>query len=230
MKKSLLKKTIILNTTFLTYLLIFLSFFSLNSVTAAKSKVFFDDDFENGISKWQSVTGLWHLTTNSSHSLTHSMWFGNESTGNYDQGYVTGSLISIPFDLSRAINASLEFYHWKEVEELGFYDMSSVVISNDSINWNQIYWNNTNVLPWERLSFDISAYCGNSSVQIRFYFDSIDDEENNYRGWFIDDVFIQGVVKSKLSEIPGYPIIGIILTIALISLVVIKMSKKNLNI
>ena len=225
-----MKKKIILNATFLTYLLIFLSFFSLNPVRAANLKVIFDDDFEHGISKWQSVTGLWHLTTNSSRSLTHSMWFGNESTGNYDQGVVSGNLTSNPFDISRAINASLEFYHWKEVEEYTIYDASSVFISNDNTNWDEIYWNNTNVLPWEKLSFNISAYCGNSSVQIRFYFDSVDDEANNYRGWYIDDVFIQGMVRSKPFEIPGYPIIGIVLTIALISLVMIKKSKKNLNI
>lgn len=225
-----MKKKIILNATFLTYLLIFLSFFSLNPVRAANPKVIFDDDFEHGISKWQSVTGLWHLTTNSSRSLTHSMWFGNESTGNYDQGVVSGNLTSNPFDISRAINASLEFYHWKEVEEYTIYDASSVFISNDNTNWDEIYWNNTNVLPWEKLSFNISAYCGNSSVQIRFYFDSVDDEANNYRGWYIDDVFIQGMVRSKPFEIPGYPIIGIVLTIALISLVMIKKSKKNLNI
>lgn len=232
MKKSLLKKTIILNATFLTYLLIFLSFFSLNSVRAANPKIFFDDDFEHGITKWQSVTGLWHLTTNSSRSLTHSMWFGNESTGNYDQGIVRGNLTSNPFDLSKALNASFEFYHWKETEAASPYDQTVVLISNDSTSWHMLYFNFSNVLffSWEKLSFNISAYCGSSSVQIRFYFDTINEVANDYKGWLIDDVFIQGVVKSEPFEIPGYPIIGIVLTIALISLVMIKKSKKNLNI
>ena len=229
MKKSLLKKTIILNATFLTYLLIFLSFFSLNSVRAANPKVIFDDDFEHGISKWQSVTGLWHLTTNSSRSLTHSMWFGNESTGNYDQGIVSGNLTSNPFDLSKAINASLEFYHWRETEINPVYDDTAVFISNDGTNWDEIYSDYFNVLTWEKVFLNISNYCRNASVQIRFLFDSGDESDNGYKGWLIDDVFIQGVVKSKPSEISSYPIIGIVLIIALISLVMIKKSKKKLN-
>lgn len=227
MKKSLLKKTIVLNATFLTYLLVFLSFFSLNSVTAAKHKVIFDDDFEHGITKWQSVTGLWHLTTNSSRSLTHSMWFGNESTGNYDQGVVRGNLTSNPFDLSKALNASLEFYHWRETEEDGYFDYTAVFISNDSTNWDEIYSDYVNVLAWEKVFLNISTYCGNASVQIRFYFDSFDDDYNDYKGWLIDDVFIQGFVKSEPSEIPGYPIVGIFLTVFLISLVIIKKMQKK---
>ncbi|MFX1419655.1 MAG: hypothetical protein ACFE9N_12105 [Promethearchaeota archaeon] len=228
MKRSFLKTIFTLNMTFLTYLLIFLSFFALNSYAAVTINIF-SDNFEHGTSKWESATGLWHLTTNSSKSPTHSMWFANESTGNYDMGDVNGSLTSISIDLSKAQNASLELYHWKETEEMNPFDQTVILISNDSTIWHMLYLNYSNVLTWEKLSFNISAYCGNSTVQIRFMFDTVDGNLNDYIGWFIDDVVIKGLVELEQTIIPSYPIIGIVLTITLISLVMINKSKKKIN-
>ncbi len=102
----------------------------------------FEDDFESGLSKWDSITGLWHLTDNISHSdpyhsPTHSMWFGNESTGTYYNGseWARGNLTSIAIDLSSANNATLEFYHWKEVEsyEPDSFDVTEVYITTDNV-------------------------------------------------------------------------------------------------
>nr|MDO8119234.1 hypothetical protein [Candidatus Sigynarchaeota archaeon] len=63
----------------------------------------FSDDFESGLSKWESVDGLWHVTDSSSawsdpfHSPTHAMWYGREAFGTYETGARTsGSLISKP--------------------------------------------------------------------------------------------------------------------------------------
>jgi len=164
----------------------------------------FADDFENDLSKWDSITGLWHLTDNVSysdpyHSPTHSIWFGNESTGFYDNGswWSRGNLTSIPIDLSSELNAYLEFYHWKEVEGYSFFDNSSIFISTDNVIWDMLYQNNTNKAPWEKLTFNISSYCGNSSVRIRFYFDTVDEQYNNYRGWLVDDVRIYYTVDNN---------------------------------
>jgi C1A family cysteine protease len=161
----------------------------------------FYDDFESGLSQWESITGMWHLTNASSiwpdpyHSPTHSMWFGDESTGNYDSGYQEmGELTSIPIDLSGTTYAELEFYHWREGEG-GGYDVSYVYISTDGVNWNQIYTSSQQYIsPWEKISIDISAYAGYPSVQVQFYFDTLDDLYNDYRGWLVDDVAILGNV------------------------------------
>jgi len=156
----------------------------------------FSDDFESGLSKWESITGLWHLTDNISHSNpyhspTHSMWFGNESTGNYETGFTEmGNLTSVPIDLSSTTDTILEFYHWKETENGSPYDASRVYISTDNINWDMLYEHFMNITPWEKVSLDISKYDGNSSVQLRFFFDTGDYEYNDYRGWLIDDIRI----------------------------------------
>ena len=181
----------------------------------------FYDDFESGLSQWVSITGFWHLTDNSSawvnpyHSPIHSMWFGNESTGNYETGFrEIGNLTSTSINLMTIGVAFLEFYHWREGEG-GGYDISYVYISIDGINWDLIYQTDeTYVLPWEKVSIDISAYTGNPSVQIMFRFDTVDDLYNYYRGWLIDDVVIMGtgvVIPHDLRvslEVPEFPTIS----------------------
>ncbi|MFX1497938.1 MAG: CARDB domain-containing protein [Promethearchaeota archaeon] len=159
----------------------------------------FYDDFESGLSKWTSISGMWHLTGEASqwpnpyHSPTHSMWFGNETTGTFDTGFrERGNMTSIPIDLTNVDIAFLEFYHWREGEG-GSWDISSVYISINGINWDLIYQSSDYyIAPWEKVSIDISAYAGNPSVQIMFDFDTLDSIANNYRGWLIDDVSVKG--------------------------------------
>ena len=179
----------------------------------------FYDDFESGLSKWDTITGMWHLTNSSSiwpssyHSPIHSMWFGNESTGTYDSGFQEiGGLTSIPIDLTGIDTAKLEFYHWREGEG-GGYDVSYIYISTDGINWDQIYSSFAYISPWQKVSIDISAYSGNPSVQVQFYFDTIDDIFNDYRGWLVDDVSILGnaIIAHDLRvslEVPEDPKLG----------------------
>jgi len=162
-------------------------------------KTIFFEDFESGLSKWETITGLWHLTDDTSiwsdpyHSPTHSMWFGDESTGTFDTGLQEyGELVSYPIDLSSYGDTILEFYHWREGEG-GSYDVSYVYISIDGINWDLLYQSSSAyIAPWEQVSLDISGYAGNPSVQLRFYFDTLDGIGNDYRGWLVDDIEILG--------------------------------------
>ncbi|MHA1890788.1 MAG: hypothetical protein ACTSYS_07345, partial [Promethearchaeota archaeon] len=155
----------------------------------------FSDDFESGFAKWEANESLWHITGNGSawpdsyHSFNQSAWFGIEATGNFETGSrVNGSLVSMPFDLSGVSKAFLEFYHWRRGEG-GNFDNSSVFIStNGGISWIMLYSSTSNVDPWEKKIIDLTSYCGNASVKLRFYFDSVDGISNNYRGWLVDDV------------------------------------------
>ncbi|MFX1478438.1 MAG: pre-peptidase C-terminal domain-containing protein [Promethearchaeota archaeon] len=159
------------------------------------SAVAFFDDFESGLTQWVSITGLWHLTdtgsswSNPCHSPTHSMWFGNESTGNYDTGYWEyGEMVSTSFSLVGFTIATLDFYHWREGEG-DTWDMSFVDISTDGTNWYNIYSSDANyIAPWQHIFLDLSGYIGYSTVQLRFRFDTFDDIANDYRGWLVDDI------------------------------------------
>jgi len=162
----------------------------------------FFEDFESGLSKWETITGLWNLTDESSiwyipyHSPTHSMWFGTESTGDYDTGFrEMGELISYPINLSsyEGFRLLLEFYHWREGEGTIGSDISFVNISTDGINWDLLYQSSSAYIPpWEKVSLDISRYAGNTSVLIKFSFDTFDKKRNFYRGWLVDDIVIKG--------------------------------------
>lgn len=83
------------------------------------------------------------------------------------------------------------------------YDVLQVEISKDSGQTFQILASSDNNLGssssgWFHYSIDISSYA-QDTVLIRFYFNSIDDYDNNYDGIYIDDIFvsknIQGFVN-----------------------------------
>ncbi|MHA1195260.1 MAG: hypothetical protein ACTSSM_04085, partial [Promethearchaeota archaeon] len=115
------------------------------------------------------------------HSPIHSMWFGNESTGTFNTGErAIGNLTSIQIDLTRTHIAILEFYHWREGEGSNF-DVSNIYVSVDDVSWDLIYSNSENyVAPWEKVTIDLQEYIGNSSVRIRFNFDTKDEMYNNF--------------------------------------------------
>nr|MDO8114546.1 hypothetical protein [Candidatus Sigynarchaeota archaeon] len=178
-------------------------------INAYSNSTIFFEDFENDTSKWSTVSGLWHITGtwpkpwgdawtwDPDHSPTHAAWCGSEATGMYTNSLVA-ELITVPFDLRTARTAYLEFYHWMYTESN--WDYCRVYIRpNSGSSWTQLYVNSGTVAPWQKLTYNISAYCGASgnAVQIRFYFSS--DGSNTYRGWIIDDVKVFGLRTSPLN-------------------------------
>ncbi|MBN2150488.1 MAG: lamin tail domain-containing protein, partial [Candidatus Lokiarchaeota archaeon] len=167
----------------------------------------FHDDFDSTAIRWEKITGLWHYTgywsswPNSYHSYGQSMWFGQESTGNYDTGYrERGSIVSMPIDLSSATSAFLEFYHWRSGQSTP-YDQSYVSVSTDRVTWSApIYQTGGNIDPWQRKVIDLSAYAGFSDVWLNFTFDTINSASNQYRGWLVDDVKVYTNVQTVTHE------------------------------
>src|SRR5262249_25662271 len=76
------------------------------------------------------------------------------------------------------------------------YDIVGVEI-NAGTDWVTLLSSSDGTLPtitsgWEHASVDLSAYAG-STVTLRFTFDTRDEIENNYEGWFIDNVSIETI-------------------------------------
>ncbi len=153
-----------------------------------------DEDFEDGSSAW-STNGLWHLVSENdqygdSSSGTNAMWYGQDSSGDYDTGSHTTGSLSKSVDLSSAAEASLSFQHWYETENYddGNYDKVKV-----TVNGEKVYYRDTtdddvgSEDNFVEETIDISSYAG-QTVEIEFTFDSIDDYNNDYRGWYVDDV------------------------------------------
>ena len=159
----------------------------------------FFDDMESGESKWNK-TGLWHITEKKSYSSTHSFWYGQEATDNYDTGTAnsgelkTDQLTSIP-------SAKLELWYWREVESYPAppYDQTVIYDSVDGSTWNQIWYEDCTYeseKTWTFLSINLSQ----GAKHLRFFFNTVDRLFNNYWGWFIDDVRVRKYVDPEPSH------------------------------
>ncbi len=168
-------------------------------VADSSSSAFFDD-MENGTNKWESMTGLWHLVSSSSpypnsHSPSHSWWYGEDSTGNYNTGSTnSGQIVTTPFNVPA--DPVLTFWSWEQTESDGAnWDTRRVYISTDNgSTWNQIYQSTDNSSAWRQVSVSIAAYAG-LSAKIKFEFNTGDGVANDYRGWYVDDVQVAGSVS-----------------------------------
>lgn len=157
----------------------------------------FDDDMETGTVKWLAPSGLWHINDSTSlypnrHSGTRSWWYGKEATGNYDAGLNRGELVTVPFIVP--VNGKLSFWSWEQTEGGTYYDKRTVLIStNNGVSWSQLYASTDNSATWRQVNVDLSQFSG-STVQIKFFFDTVDGVANYYRGWSIDDVVVSSSV------------------------------------
>jgi len=197
----------------------------------------FSDDMESG-QKW-SATGLWHLATKRSHSPTHSQWFGDESTGTYGpgsapklamsaveraanapkaSGRAVGQLTSPVIVVTGGVTATLSFWHWREVEYYaGSYDKTYVQVSYGGGAWQTVWSLDSSTLSnktWGQVNQELSVPSGVSSLQVRFVFDSVDSYNNNYAGWFVDDVGVScdgdaAALSSPTNRVEGLRVICI---------------------
>ena len=171
--------------------------------------VLFREDFEGDLSQWLFIDPLWHIANETSnvkypyHSYSHSMWFGNDSSGTYENNSkeISGFLLSNTIEIYSITNAKLEFYTWMEVGGL-FDDMAYLLISNDFFNLYTIWFEYTNISSWEKITIDISDYCGQDSLLLGFYF-SADDKNNDHAGWLIDDIVIYSYNPSLNGDTNG---------------------------
>ncbi|KYH37355.1 MAG: hypothetical protein AYL29_005860 [Candidatus Bathyarchaeota archaeon B24] len=169
------------------------------SISDGESTFPFFDDMESGDGKW-SRTGLWHLTTKKSYSPSHSFWYGQESTNNYDTGSRNYGELKTD-DLPGLSSAKLELRYWRQVEYYawGDYDVTEIYDSVDGMHWNRL-WRKTSRNPseesWTFLSIDLTP----NARYLKFYFDTIDRLYNDYWGWFIDDVRIRNYIDPEPSH------------------------------
>ena len=143
--------------------------------------------------------GLWHLVDDSepygnSHSSTHSMWYGQDSTGDYNTGSRNmGALISRPFQLGTDA-ISLNFWSWYETEYTGqYWDLKEVYVVLSDNTWVQIGYVSGVMYTWTEYTLDISTFA-DTIVQFAFFFDTRNEIANGYRGWYVDDISVIGSV------------------------------------
>lgn len=172
-----------------------------NPLPPGRETIFFDDmnADENG---WtvegedgQGGPALWHL----SNRRGRAWYYGREDTGNYDTGARNfGALTSPVIDLPSIPSSSaiiLEFDHFfrgslfSSLTDNGYIRI--IDVASGEIKQKAIVSDNTVGFRggefFQHEAIDISEFAGRS-IQIQFYFDTINERRNDAEGWYIDNV------------------------------------------
>ncbi len=156
----------------------------------------FNDDLEGGDLGW-SASGFWNLRddANTSHSATHSWWYGQTATGNYNNSSPNfGDLTSPPITLTSSSDPYLlQFWSRTQTESrYPHWDQRRVQISVDGGPFEDIYQLYDDAADWwTQITLDLSPYFNSSAehtIQVRFHFHTLDALANTFAGWYLDDI------------------------------------------
>jgi PKD repeat protein len=143
----------------------------------------FEDDVESGNNGW-SATGQWAITTESSHSPSHS-WTDSPGS-NYGNNW-NYSITSPLIDLTDYSGTELAFWHAHDLED--GYDYGYLEYSTDGgISWVTAgaYNGESNPPVWCEETLPLPDLDDQANVRLRFRIDS--DGWITGDGWWIDDV------------------------------------------
>ncbi|MDJ0782712.1 MAG: prepilin-type N-terminal cleavage/methylation domain-containing protein [Desulfosarcinaceae bacterium] len=159
----------------------------------------FEENVEGGVNGW-TADGLWNISTNRHFSGSSSWYYGQSGTNNYDTGAInSGSLVSPEIDLAICdygrLILSYRSLHQTQPIDPDLYDLKTVEIRmREGGTWSA--WTEIDRITgassgWNQREVDITAYLG-EQIQLRYHFDTVTDLDNNFEGWYIDDVRIAG--------------------------------------
>lgn len=167
----------------------------------------FFDDMETGPDLWVT-TSHWHLAHNESfapawnlsYSGEYAWWYGLDVTGDYDDGFRNyGSLTSPPIDLTDSVAAELTFKYWYETENSLDSDQRWLIVKTGNNPWpdpgqsGTIQFDLRQNGTWLDWTTNLSAF-GGKIVQVRFFFDTMNNIDNDFQGWYVDDFLINQTI------------------------------------
>lgn len=149
------------------------------------------------------LTGLWHVSSACAEPVSspQHLAYNEEASCTYDTGEATTGSAIAAANLTDAGQPVLTFEHRWETESssCGIISCSDWDImrlqlrSQTGEEWTTIdEWTSQddNQLAWTHARYDLSEWAG-GLVEFGFFFDSRDDEDNDFEGWFVDDVLLE---------------------------------------
>ncbi|MBW2732256.1 MAG: choice-of-anchor J domain-containing protein [Deltaproteobacteria bacterium] len=130
----------------------------------------------------------WRLSDKVATSGTTSLHYGNATAESYDTagrangGRITLGQVVLPAEKS----AALSFNLWLDVETQADFDVLVVEVDGKVV-WHKKQLPSTIYKSWVQQVVDLSAYAG-KTVEISFFFHTMDHNSNNWSGVFLDDV------------------------------------------
>ena len=175
----------------------------------------YTDDMEATPTEW-THSGNWDLANDDNHTPEGSIsWMYDVSsvngydTGSPNSGYMTSPSIQIPDNG----DYYLRFWYNYETESQGLnWDQRLVQISADGAPFENILQLSDDVPnSWlQSPAIHLSAYAG-QSIRVRFYFTTLDDIFNAYKGWYIDDFSVTSTPPPDCSDQDNSPVDAILI-------------------
>ncbi|MGH2746792.1 MAG: S8 family serine peptidase [Actinomycetota bacterium] len=168
---------------------------SSQTVTVGEGGAYFFEDFDDGSADGWELKGLWHVSSRCSAppSAPNYLGYNEDSDCQYSTGSRTQGAATFDIDLTSKTAATLSFKHRFEKENYpgADYDRMRVLVSTDGgSSWARLrQWDSRDPdqLSWTQESFDLTRFVG-GVAKIRFFFDSVNSKNNDFAGWFLDDV------------------------------------------
>ena len=152
----------------------------------------FSDDVESGNIGW-TAQSPWAITTESSHSSTHS-W--TDSPGGNYSNYRNVAITSPIIDLSGYSDVHLDF--WQICNTEAGYDYCHVEISdNGGTSWTEIATYDGSHTQWEQINLGAALLDNQPDARVRFRLTS--DSYITADGWHLDDIQITGAGESCIN-------------------------------
>lgn len=180
--------------------------------------VIWSDEMESGQGSWTFSGGpspLWHMDTYWSYvseSPSTAWWYANitepdpalVNTYYYSIGPMQGvrnygNLTSGNIDLSGNSDPAMSLWHDLRTENFQDFDLARFLVedtSNPGIWVEQRLWITTGTDNWTKEYFDLAVYAG-KTIRFKFYFDTIDNQNNLFRGWLIDRIYVYGAQEAN---------------------------------
>ena len=152
------------------------------------SSVFFDD-FESGLSQWDTVTGDWGIEDDSdlARSGTHS---ATESPGDDYSPNSNTMMISAPFSLEDVTGTRVSLFHVHTIED--DWDYGTIEMSSEGGEFTTVGIV-TGIAELHHETFDASALDGRTNVRLRLRFWT--DPGTDLAGWNVDDIRVFGATS-----------------------------------
>jgi len=179
----------------------------------------FSENFGNGLGKFSlgtETSNRWHVTsscasTSAGHSAPTSLYFGIDSSCNFDAGAVSaGTATSTPISVTNSSLLKLRFNYYLQTEHNPTYDKATVQVSVNSGAYTTVASNTTGGAAlldgsgvWQASEVDLSALVAglpSASLQLRFGFDTVDSAVNAFTGFMVDDVEVRGFATTCASN------------------------------
>ncbi|MCB0085755.1 MAG: S8 family serine peptidase, partial [Caldilineaceae bacterium] len=161
------------------------------SASTSQGTIVFQDDMESGKGDWtvSEEDALWHLSNLRANSPSNSWYYGQDDKRNYDTGESNAGFLTSPeIPLAEADEALLVFSEWSQVQENLRFDRTRVQVSTDGNSWKTVFESHGTADKWEQrtISLGDDVDLSGGSLQVRFWFDTVNDRFNEFEGWYVD--------------------------------------------